>query len=1287
MIDKVYLMLPSAAFYSRAEQDARKEFSTLNNDKATNDLVNALVGEEYLDETSKERNARFKGFLKEERAKGRFVVAEDGTYNGRPDKVAYKPSIKLQDIVDASGKINIKKLSSLKKEVRDNLLLDTFLGVLNSPSVPQQMLKPGGFDEASKHAAISTILSNWTAEQLADYFGISKDKSNGDIIIEAYGRLNEMSKNEVKDIAGKITSSLNPLSFGTQAYFHSQNANGGKMIGVYAVGNSAHCVGEWGETKLRAPFDFLGYTLSRIDDYFDMDGDLISENLANFLAASVDNVKDPVLKALNQDTKTGDITNFLLRAGMPIRTVAVFMTAPYNEYSPQSDGEYSTEITEDDLIKAKVLNNSEELSAKDRIYLNSIKDSVGYLRYLVKNFSSDLTEITQNFRGDALSSAAGPSIGHNITRALKLAKLAENLSVRVKPDGKAVYNNPNFTIDTDLVDVLSLIQTDNYDIDSILETSVSQKSPLVYAATKTGVTGSNHLLRAVYPQLNASLLNMVTNSNWGLSRYIDLTRGSTDNNAKLIEDFVNDFISYQLSGTKFFGEHSVDYYLKEFPNKFKEIKEKYPEVINTNSFTKNLQVVTKKGQTKIKFSNAGNLTKGLKESIMNDWAMLLVYNREPNEGESKEAVEKEVQEIRNLGFQLFNYASHFGLTFSGPNSFIQLAPNVIRRAIRDYDRTVRELGSAKEIRQFVYQFIRNNLNNPSLSTPISINKIKIHLDNDNSRIPTSSEVTWARESNNNYEVSSIGDRRFSALNARFKKDTVIEGVDVGGRTIEDVYQSVIKKSGKSQPPAKDSKLYRELPETEVRSYSGNITPDTNTIFVFGSNPEGRHGAGAAKVAREKFGAVYGQGEGLQGSSYALPTKRIKNITPAKTGKMAFSYGKGKRVDVKADTTIEAIINGERTATTRYITDNHIDYWKDLKVGDIVAFTSSDEKTKVYVRITKPLTKLNSSTNSEEWSKKEGWSTEYFNSKVKPRIEKGEAYQMEYEFVDANGAKSMTPSQIIEGIKRLYSVAKQYPNKQFKVAYRNTTTTSLNGYTGLELIDMFLEAGPIPPNIVFSKEWVDTGKFNLSRDELEDFSYTEGYLPLWQEWARQNPQLIGELKKKAKGKTLTDRFANTRVNQARALADILNVTSTFEVDGNTISNGNPYFIKRFSSRATFPALYRVTDDANPFGVVYEASEVNNSNDGYTFVTYKKAQPLGIPNGLKEYYYGEYNPESRITETSAFEEESMENPPISYITNDEVPLIDEDFLGFEGEEEGSSEPVITTYDDKGNQTTLC
>jgi hypothetical protein len=60
----------------------------------------------------------------------------------------------------------------------------------------------------------------------------------------------------------------------------------------------------------------------------------------------------------------------------------------------------------------------------------------------------------------------------------------------------------------------------------------------------------------------------------------------------------------------------------------------------------------------------------------------------------------------------------------------------------------------------------------------------------------------------------------------------------------------------------------------------NYTPENiiklepNEIFVFGSNTEGRHGAGAARTALIKFGAIYGQAKGLQGQSYAIITTEL-----------------------------------------------------------------------------------------------------------------------------------------------------------------------------------------------------------------------------------------------------------------------------------------------------------------------------------------------------------------------------------------------------------------------------
>ena len=60
-------------------------------------------------------------------------------------------------------------------------------------------------------------------------------------------------------------------------------------------------------------------------------------------------------------------------------------------------------------------------------------------------------------------------------------------------------------------------------------------------------------------------------------------------------------------------------------------------------------------------------------------------------------------------------------------------------------------------------------------------------------------------------------------------------------------------------------------------YDREYTPDRiseleeNEIFVFGSNLAGAHGGGAARLAYNRFGAVWGEGMGLHGQTYAIPT--------------------------------------------------------------------------------------------------------------------------------------------------------------------------------------------------------------------------------------------------------------------------------------------------------------------------------------------------------------------------------------------------------------------------------
>lgn len=83
---------------------------------------------------------------------------------------------------------------------------------------------------------------------------------------------------------------------------------------------------------------------------------------------------------------------------------------------------------------------------------------------------------------------------------------------------------------------------------------------------------------------------------------------------------------------------------------------------------------------------------------------------------------------------------------------------------------------------------------------------------------------------------------------------------------------------------------------EEKGYTG-YTPDyidrllPNQIFVFGSNTLGYHTGGASGTARKKFGAVWGQPEGLQGQSYAIPV----------------DFGKGIRKDNEVKASVEKFI--------------------------------------------------------------------------------------------------------------------------------------------------------------------------------------------------------------------------------------------------------------------------------------------------------------------------------------------------------------------------------------------
>lgn len=71
------------------------------------------------------------------------------------------------------------------------------------------------------------------------------------------------------------------------------------------------------------------------------------------------------------------------------------------------------------------------------------------------------------------------------------------------------------------------------------------------------------------------------------------------------------------------------------------------------------------------------------------------------------------------------------------------------------------------------------------------------------------------------------------------------------------------------------------PEEKRISPARIVSLEANEIFVFGSNLAGMHGGGAARIAADNFGAVWGKGVGLQGQTYAIPTMQggVETIKP------------------------------------------------------------------------------------------------------------------------------------------------------------------------------------------------------------------------------------------------------------------------------------------------------------------------------------------------------------------------------------------------------------------------
>ena len=146
--------------------------------------------------------------------------------------------------------------------------------------------------------------------------------------------------------------------------------------------------------------------------------------------------------------------------------------------------------------------------------------------------------------------------------------------------------------------------------------------------------------------------------------------------------------------------------------------------------------------------------------------------------------------------------------------------------------------------------------------------------------------------------------------------------------------------------------------------------------------------------------------------------------PAKfKGNMTFDYGENGRSELKSKSTLEAIKNGERTATTRYESQGHLDYWKQAQVGDVIEWKRGDESVKVLV--TKPLTKLRTSDAIQQNLFADEQPSETINMEVKPSETSTQFTELQ-QYANQVGLTEVLPK--VEEVKQAVEETKQIQDK-------------------------------------------------------------------------------------------------------------------------------------------------------------------------------------------------------------------------------------------------------------------
>lgn len=674
--------------------------------------------------------------------------------------------------------------NSLK--ARNNLLIDMMYGVLTNADTASKILNPGGFDYQKKAARIMTILNDSYESDLAQALkdaGVELNKTvqKGEKFypksIASY--LFDLDLDTLDKLAEKTKVKMDPLSPRTQVMLHQQNMTGAKLIGIYANHNANHALMQHTQLALdeeNGSFVLNGKRLTSLHDIMNGDKEFISKNNAGFLAASVDNVKDPVLAALNQNTFTADASMLLSRLGYNPIEIGLLMMQPIVQEITQTYFRESREGKGKDTIIDEVLDKYKEKAAlnndltydnykNNSFYIEELADNimlakeavadrsqtsdfrkiefyqkqvaVGYLFKRVMNSADALGQLVQATRSDTQGGAAGPTIADT---ELKMQKVKDLLD-QIENNDKFPLKNANVILDG--------LLSDNPDTDTLRERLLSVPLPFLQAFYTLGLQKTEEMLGSYFPQYTESFRAV-----------IDDLRGMTKTgklNVKTMNSIYNDLLAYIMSKTKFFGSELVINPNSEVGDKIKSSAEKrkgfinnFPEyfkrVVTDNEdiadleFIKRLKAIRVNDNNPVDtvvFKNVGQLSPTLRERYMRDWASLLYMNN---------------PEAQKLALNLFRYSYYRNGFAFGPSTFIHLAPVAVRNAIPEYISTLRTLlSSSDDYSQFVDQYVYNHLDNRKLVPEIPDTASVQFIGEDNE---AKDEVTFVIDDN-----ATFGDKK------------------------------------------------------------------------------------------------------------------------------------------------------------------------------------------------------------------------------------------------------------------------------------------------------------------------------------------------------------------------------------------------------------------------------------------------------------------------------------------------------------------------------------------------